>query len=300
MLGAYEANITRDRPGCILFLLDTSASMGDPFQHGMSRAAFLTDALNRTLTELAAACKRVPDVRHYFDVGVLAYGGITVRPALAGSLADRPLVPISDLAANPKRVERRLRKEPDGAGGIIEAEVPFPIYFEAVPDGGTPMCSGLRQAASVIGGWCRDHAGSFPPIVIHITDGEATDGGPDDVEAAARGVTDQRTTDGYALLLNLHVSGAGTAIAFPTTEQALTGDPALAGRRDALRHALALYRASSTLPPPLLARCFKRGMPVQPGSRGYVYNGGMEHVIAMFDIGTKAAAERTAVTSVDR
>ncbi len=290
MQTSYQANISRDRPGCILFLLDMSASMLDEFEHGVSRASFLADALNRTLTELAASCRRADGVRPYFDIGVTTYNGARIRPGLAGALAERNLVSIVDLAANPIEVAKRRRKEPDGAGGVIEVDVPFPVFFRAEPDGATPMCAALLRAAAIAEEWCRSHAASFPPIVMHITDGEATDGDPAQVEKAARTLTEQRTDDGRVLLLNLHIAGREPPIRFPMDEAALP------------RHAYAqaLFRSSSALPPPLLARCFQRGMHVQPGCRGYIYNGTMEDVVSMFDIGTKAAAERTALTPADR
>nr|WP_294529765.1 vWA domain-containing protein [uncultured Rhodopila sp.] len=290
MVESYSADITRAKPGCILFLLDMSSSMTDPFEHGMTRAGFLADALNRTLTELAAACKRTDGVRHYFDIGLLTYSGNAAQAGLAGKLAGRTLVSIADLAANPVRVERRIRKEPDGAGGIIEVEVPFPVFFEPQPTGATPMCSALRKATRVVAEWCETHAASFPPIVMHITDGEATDGQPGEVEAAARTLTNLRTSDGYALLINLHIAGGGAPVRFPMQESAVPQNPS----------ALALFRSSSTLPPPLLERCFRRGLHVQAGSRAYIHNGAMEDVVAVFDIGTKAAAERTALTPAER
>lgn len=286
----YEARITRDRPGCILFLIDNSASMRDTFEHDTSRVAFLTDALNRTLTELAAACRRTDGTRHYFDVGVITYGDGKVQPALGGSLAGRPLVSITDLAASPLRVERRRRKEPDGAGGIIEVEVPFPIFFETTPNGMTPMCEGFRYAARIVADWCESRPASFPPIVMHISDGDATDGEPSDVEATARKLTEQQTRDGYALLINLHIAGGARPICFPSSSESLPIHP----------YARALFQASPMLPPPLLARCFKRGMQVQPGSRGYIYNGAMEDVVTVFDIGTASAMERTGAITAER
>ena len=67
---------------------------------------------------------------------------------------------------------------PDGAGGIVEQSVRIPVWFEPVADGGTPMCQAAGEAKRIIEGWIAEHPDSFPPIVIHITDGESTDGNP--------------------------------------------------------------------------------------------------------------------------
>ncbi len=281
MSDGYQARISRAAPGCIIFLLDVSASMDDAFEHGMRRIDFLTDAVNRTLLEVAAGCKFQDGTRHYFDIGVLSYSGAPLKSALSGSLASRTLVPITDMEAHPLRVEQRKRKEPDGAGGLVEVSVPFVVWLEPKTEGGTSMCGALERAGQIVSTWCESHAASFPPIVLHITDGEATDGVPDQVVAAARRITDQRTRDGYAILMNLHVAGGAAPVRFPHSAEQLPPHP----------FARALFNASTTLPPPLLARGFQSGLPVQAGSRGYVYNGGMEEVLAFLDIGTQAAMQ---------
>lgn len=286
----YQAAITRATPGYLVFLLDMSASMADPFQEGVRRADFLADAVNRTLTEVSTACRKQDGVRHYFDISVLAYSGNQAAAGLSGPHAGHAVIPVTTLAAAPLRVEQRNRKVPDGAGGLVDVPIAFPVWFEPNPDGGTPMCSALRHAARLVGAWCAAHPQSFPPIVMHITDGEASDGEPADVVATSRQITGHKTRDGHALLLNLHIGSGGIAIRYPAEEAALSSHP----------YASALFQASSALPPPLLARAFRQRLAVQPGSRGYVYNGGMEDVIAFLDMGTKTATELTTVAGGER
>src|ERR671931_547387 len=42
----------------------------------------------------------------------------------------------------------------------------------------TPMSSAFKMAAEIVQRWVAEHPKGFPPIVINITDGEATDGDP--------------------------------------------------------------------------------------------------------------------------
>lgn len=173
---AYTAEISRANPACLLFVIDQSGSMVDELESGASKAAFLADVLNRSLMELVIACRKPEGVLNYFDIGVLAYSDNNVRPGFGGALAGSHLCQIGALARSPVRVETRRRKVPDGAGGLVESEVRFPVWFDPHASGGTPMCAALRMAGKLVADWCREHPRSFPPTVLHISDGEATDG----------------------------------------------------------------------------------------------------------------------------
>ncbi|MBV9280881.1 MAG: VWA domain-containing protein, partial [Chloroflexi bacterium] len=156
---AYSAEISRGNPSCFLFLIDQSGSMDDPFGAGegtKKKADGVADAINRLLQNLVIKCAKSEGVRDYYSVGVIGYGS-SVGPAFAGALSGRELVPISEIADNPARVEERTRKVDDGAGGLVEQTVKFPIWFDAVAKGGTPMCGALGQAKDLLAGWLADH-----------------------------------------------------------------------------------------------------------------------------------------------
>jgi hypothetical protein len=274
---AYSAEISRSHPTCLLFVIDQSGSMSDELEAGATKANFLADVLNRSLMELVVRCKKAEGVLNYFHVGVIAYSGSGVGSGFRGSLAGTHLCEIAALARNPVRVETRKKRVSDGTGGLVETEVRFPVWFDPEASGGTPMCAALRMAGDLLADWCREHPNSFPPTVMHVTDGEATDGGEAEVEAAAARVTGQSTGDGGALLLNLHVSGAGgEPIRFPTSEQAMPGS-----------YAKLLFRTSSRLPAEFQRRAAVASVAVRPDSRGYVYNGRLDDVVTFFDIGTR-------------
>jgi hypothetical protein len=45
--------------------------------------------------------------------------------------------------------------------------------------GGTPMCHALRAALALTLDWARRHPRGQRPVILHLTDGEATDGDPE-------------------------------------------------------------------------------------------------------------------------
>jgi hypothetical protein len=273
---AYTAEISRTNPSCFLFLIDQSGSMDDPFAAGepqRKKADGVADAINRLLQNLVIKCAKSEGVRDYYYAGVLGYGS-SVGPAFAGSLSGRELTSISEIAEYPARVEERTKKVDDGAGGIVDQTVKFPIWFDAVARGGTPMCETLRRAETILSTWVTEHPDCFPPIVINITDGESTDGDPTPAAEAVRRVS---SSDGETLLFNVHLSSHGASpIEFPDSE---------AGLPD--KYAELLFRTSSLLPSYMQNVARQEGYKVSDGSRGFVFNADRVSVIRFLDIGTR-------------
>src|ERR1700712_674704 len=194
----YTQPIDRNHPGCILFLLDQSASMEEPFGGtGRSKAAELAKAVNRLIRNLVLQCQRGDKVRNYYEVGIVGYGH-TVGPTLGGRLAGQQLVPIDVIADYP------LRTVTDSLPGRSEVRIELPVWVEAVANGGTPMTAGIDPAGSFLVDWANEHLGSFPPIVINISDGAATDGDPRPIAEQLKQI---RTSDGNLLLFNVNLSG---------------------------------------------------------------------------------------------
>ena len=173
----YSAEISRANPTSFVFLVDQSASMQDPIGSGEGerKCDVVANALNRLLSELAIKCAKEEGIRDYFYVSVFGYGSSGAGPALSGPLAGRDLVPLSEIAASPARLATRNKKVPDGAGGLVEQEVKFPIWVDPVANGGTPMSSALTKAESVVSRWLNEHPACYPPVVLNLTDGEAND-----------------------------------------------------------------------------------------------------------------------------
>ena len=274
---AYSAEISRANPSAFVFLIDQSGSMQDAIggESQQRKSDVVADALNRLLSELSIKCAKEEGVRDYFHISVLGYGA-SVGPALVGTLAGRDIVPLSEVAACPARLDARQKKVPDGAGGLVEQEVKFPIWADPVANGGTPMVQALTRAQSIVEQWLAQHPSCFPPVVLNLTDGESTDGNPG---AVAESVKALASTDGNALLFNLHVSSqGGSPLTFPDSESGLPDS-----------YAQALFRMSSLLPPHMQDYAKQQGFPVSDGTRGFVYNADVSSIIQFLDIGTRAS-----------
>lgn len=275
----YTAEISRRQPSVFLFVIDQSGSMADVMSSGKSKAQHVADVLNRTLATLITRCTRAEGVRDFFEVGVIGYGGSGVGSGFEGELGRTILQPISAIEAAPLRIEERMKKQDDGAGGLVEVSVKFPIWFEARASGGTPMCEAITRAAEELVRWCDAHPDSFPPTVLHITDGASTDGDP---EGLATHLQQIQTSDGAVLLLNLHLSNSGAAVVeFPSSESVLADE-----------YARLLFRMSSLIPDHLASIAQGNGFAINSESRGFMFNAEATQLVAFFDIGTRAAQLR--------
>ncbi len=275
---SYTAEISRAAPTCFVFVVDQSASMDDAIggEVPQKKSEVVADAINRLLFELTLRCAKEEGVRDYFHIAVVGYGGSTVSSAFSGALRGRDLVPISEIAASPARLEERTKKVPDGAGGLVEHTVKFPIWLDAKCGGGTPMVQALTQAEHLVSGWADQHPTGFPPVVLHLTDGESTDGDPTEIATRIRS---QLTTDGNVLLFNLHVSSlGGSPVSFPASETVLPD-----------QFSRLLFDMSSLLPSQMRTLAANQGHRVEEGSKGFVYNADVAGIVQFLEIGTRAS-----------
>jgi hypothetical protein len=273
----YSAEISRDNPSCFLFLIDQSGSMEDEVAVGdesQRLADGVADSINMWLQELSIKCAKSDGVRDYYEIGVLGYGR-DVGPGFIGPLSGRELIPISEIADNPARLEERSKKIPDGAGGIMEQEVRIPVWFEPVADGGTPMCRASKEAKRILEDWISDHPDSFPPTVIHITDGESTDGNPTDWLSELSSLS---TSDGNVMLFNIHLSAQPDVepVTFVDTTDGLPDT-----------YSKMLFETSSPLTPTMRGLAKEHGFSTSEDSRCFVLNGDLVLLVQAIDIGTR-------------
>lgn len=273
---AYSAEISRINPSCFLFLIDQSGSMSDNFiETQKPKSQAVADAINKLLQQLVIKCAKSEGIRDYYHVGVVGYGSDSVMPAFAGTIAGRELVPISEIARYPSRVEERVKKIDDGAGGLITTNVKFPIWFDAVNNGGTPMKEAFQYANNIMDNWLTDHPDCFPPVVINITDGESTDGSPLD---EMNNLRNKASSDGDVILFNIHASSkSNNIISFCGSSTTLPD-----------QYAKMLFEGASRLPDFMKnVGKLEYGLNLAEDAKAFVLNADPELLITAIDIGTR-------------
>lgn len=277
---AYTAEISRTNPSCFLFVIDQSGSMSDNYVSvGIPKSEALADVINRMFQQLVIKCAKSEGVRDYYNVGVIGYGANGVGSAFGGSLSGKNLTAISEIANNPARIEKRIKKVPDGAGGLVETSVKFPIWFDPIASGGTPMSAAFKEANNIISTWLTSNPHCFPPVVIHITDGESTDGDPTE---EMNKLTSQTSDDGNVILFNLHTNARSTnPISFPGPEVQLPD-----------QYSEILFNGASPLPNFMRSVASQEfNLNLSDGAKAFVLNGDIDLIITAIEIGTRPSLQ---------
>ncbi len=281
----YTQEISRETPGAFIFLVDQSLSMNETFVldsdgDPIPRAVYVANALNNTLDELVSSCLGADGIRDYFDIGVVGYGKTgKTRFCWRGKLAGRKMVPIAEVAEHATLVTTLI----DRGGDVRETEA-HATWVDPAAWGLTPMKRALNIARDTLQTWIEHHPDSFPPIVINITDGVATDiESYDDLWLAAEEVTSLATTDGNVLLFNCHIQGEHRqSLMFPSDPYQLPPD----------EHANVLFQMSSELrgrQHAAICEIFDRDMHASESVRCMSYNADASTLIRLLDIGTTGA-----------
>lgn len=268
----YSSEISRNNPGLFIFLIDQSRSMSHKIGGSdRSKATEAADAINRQLNELINRCTKSEGIRDYFQIGIIGYGG--ARGQAFSLIKDSTLVPISELESRILKMEKRTQVIEDQ-----EIEYELPIWFEPIAASDTPMVKAFQLAKEWASDWAVENSDSFPPVIINISDGEATDGNPKDVAAEIFSIT---TNDGDAMIWNCHLSSSRTEpVSFPSSEDSLPED----------KHAHNMFDFSSVLPDNMVAIAREEYTNVEDNARGYVFNAQLEDLIKLLDIGTRAVS----------
>ena len=289
----YIAEISRANPACFLFLLDQSYSMEDKLageRRGPSKMDVAVDSINRIINTLCQRCSSGMDVRDYFHIGALGYTERTksrepgwkglfnfeseyVTSLLTGTTSEQPFLPISRVV-EVADVEVRQVKESDGKGEVNEVERRMPVWVKHYTALGSPMRQALRAAFVVSHFWIAQHPDSFPPIVINLSDGDASDGNP---EHYAQEIQNLRTSDGNVLVFNVHLSEENSRpVLFPGSPAGLPNE-----------YARMLFRMSSTLPESFHGVAASLELSVGQNARGFVFNADAVALAQFLDIGTR-------------
>lgn len=284
----YLARITQSEPTVFLILVDQSGSMSEHIRSSspypsrlQTKAEAVADAINDLIAELVARTRSFDSYTPYYMVGVLGYSGSEVRSLIAGTTLDRPLVTPSELAARAaSEPVTRNRTLPDGR--VIETTTTRKRWIEPGAEWNTPMGGAMKYAYKILKRWRADHntAECYPPTVINITDGEATDMAPDELIAQALKLRSLSTNDGETLLLNIHISANGREpVIFPATADELPAE----------RYARLLFEMSSPMPTlfndEIAQQNGRRGESV----RGMAYNANVIDLVRIMNIGTSSS-----------
>jgi len=177
------------------------------------------------------------------------------------------------VADYPLQVKSSYKRVADGAGGWVEIPVRYPVWINPLADGKTPMCEALNLTKNILENWVAEHPQGFPPTVLHLTDGESSDGDPDYV---GRQIMSLKTADGPVLIFNCHITSLRREkIEYPSDESALSDG-----------FARTLFQISSHLPENFLAAAAQLGVKASPGSRGFVFNADPSSIVQFYEIGT--------------
>ncbi|MGL5317630.1 MAG: vWA domain-containing protein [Bacteroidales bacterium] len=233
----YTAEISRKNPAAILFLLDQSGSMGNStrFENMTMRySEALARIINQFLEELINKCTREDGVRPYFDLSIWGYDDSIRNLFYNAQGAD--WISTSDLDATASNVEISVTRLV--RGNEVVKQVTKKEWIKPYEGGRTSMGLMFDKAKELLETWIADHSDSYPPIVINISDGGATDVTDHVLQEKSHAIRSLATSNGQVLLINVHLSSSGDPVTFPHNRDELTGN--------SYQHLL--YDLSSVLP----------------------------------------------------
>jgi hypothetical protein len=226
-----------------------------------SKASEVARVVNRMLEDIVLTCVKGDETRDYFEIGVIGYGDDKVLPVLGKEFA---LLPVSEIRRS------FLRKEKIGDETIH-------IRVEPLAEGSTPMRAAFEKVYELLTKWLPERKESAPPIVINITDGEATDGDPADFATKVMALANKA---GNVCLLNAHITDKNfKPTLFPKDDKFLEDE-----------YAKQLFAISSQLTEDMIKFGAAKYPFLESGARGFVYNADAVVITDFLDIGTKPAA----------
>ena len=248
--GTYKQKMTTARPGCIVILADQSESMDEDLGDKM-KADIVADEVNGIIDQLITVCTRGEEIKDRCRICVIGYG-----KEVTYIVNDM----VSELYKSPETGER------------------VPTWLTPEASNTTPMTQAFELAYQVVQESCSKYRNSFPPVVINITDGA-----PNDYEStrnAAKKIMALQTTDGNALVFNVHIADSGKEISLPNSRAQFE-------KEDYAEYAEFLFGISSVLPEPLLDRAQSHGFSPRSDSRCLGYNAKADLLIKLLKLGSQ-------------
>ena len=230
----YTAKATSDHPGRIVFLIDTSGSMGDPLIEGALKIDVVNQAMDAALSDLiGVSTTGEDDVLGRYLVAMFSYS-VKVEDLLGGFMS------ISD---------EKARRQP-----IMQ---PYQDTFTG---------EAFQKARDLLKAELDNIGPGDPaPLVCHLTDGEWN--GNVDPGPIAQEIKEMEVEDGNFLVLNIFISDKVLKQPLPDDLHEWKGIMSTEGLSGA-EYAHTLFEMSSPLPDTFQQRMLDdEGYEMQPGAR---------------------------------
>jgi len=272
-MNPYQMQWSSATPGLLIILLDQSGSMTDKYEDGMTKSEFASRAVNRVIDSLIQRNFDGESPKNRAFISVIGYDNY-VHELCSGYLRD--------LDSKPLRIDEVMKRQSDGAGGLVEVPYKMPVWVEPVTkDGCTNMKGALEMAKAIVEKWMADKPGHPAPVVINISDGapyydyKTVEGCMDETTLAAKQLMDLKCEDGNVLLFNALIKKAGAGIVFPS--EVMEGSSS---------EARFIFNISSEVPLAYAAAASKSGLPLKDGSRGCIFEADGVQLVSLIDFGS--------------
>jgi len=157
-------------------------------------------------------------------------------------------------------------------------------WVNSVFEGATPTCSGLQKCYDILQKWVSEHPDSYPPVVIHYTDGECTEEtfeqpkpllAPLPIAESLRSLS---TDFGNLLLFNAYLesSSSDNICLFPKNKRQLP---------EGLHQVL--FEMSSEIPNPMRDWLEENGFEIDAGAKGMTVNSNFDFLQKGVPIGSE-------------
>ena len=266
MYDIRNLTISSANPCLLVYLVDQSYSMHEQFGNAAhTKSSEVADAINDIIYEVGLRCiGSSGELKNRFEIAIIGYGKIK-NEALSGwegQLSSKWVVSIKDIFDFP------LGQENDK-----------PIWIKPYAEQNTPMTKAFENAKRLCRDWINwgNHKDCHPPIIINISDGEATDAGSSysQLKRETSEIKDLRTNFGNVNILNIHISSkSGEKILFPSDSP------------DIDRFGKLLFDISTPLSENMIRIARQKGYMINNNAKGYVFNGNATDLVNFLNIGT--------------
>ena len=259
-------------PGLLIILLDQSGSMLHDYE-GTTRTQFASTAVNKVIDNIIQKNFDGDAPKNRCFISVIGYNH-NVKELCSGWL--------KDLDASPLRYETLKKKQPDGAGGIIEIEVTQPVWVEPIQDdGATNMLGAFKLAQDLVTQWITDNPDRPAPVIINISDGVPYYNGKDpricmqETTILVNEIMNLSNKDGNVLVFNAQIDTSNGTVKYPSDRNSVSQE-----------EAKFLFDITSVVPDSYKSAAEKNQLPIKDGSRGCVFGADGVDLIQLIDFGS--------------